>query len=319
MNFITYKYFIAISQADSLKQAADALMISPQALSEHIRKLETELGVELLTHTRPARLTACGERFLRYAETMQLERYKLEKELRELSDTHREIVLSVSAMDFPPFLTDVLAAFTAQNPKCMVTIMERTEPVSISSLKAYDLNISSASLSNGMTEIILQGESSQQKSTNILSANCMAVLAHRQLLRQAWGAQYEDNMLRMLQSPELTLFHNVPFIRYLNPVNDVVMDELFLSCGFVPPVVAKTESSEMCVALCTSGVGAILIPDGWAMRKLEHQINDETLALFRLNASFPMMDTILSYRQDKTLTEEEQILIEMLQNYVAKM
>lgn len=319
MNFTTYKYFIAIAQADSIKHAADSLMISPQALSEHMRKLEQELGVELFTHTRPARLSPCGERFLRYAETMVYERYQLEKELRELADKHREIVLSVPSSDFPPFVTDVIAAFTAQYPSCLVTVMERANPVSAASLSAYDLNISTESLSNNMTEIVIQGSDFQKKSTDALSANYLSVLVQRNLLQKIWSDKYKENLEHLLQESELSIFQDVPFIRFMNSSHDAIVDEILLEQNFLPHIAAKSSSAEVCLTLCASGVGAMVIPDGWAIRKIGAKIDSGELELFRLKTAHPLVNTIISYRQNKTLTEEEQTLIDMMRAYVARL
>ena len=43
------------------------------------------------------------------------------------------------------------------------------------------------------------------------------------------------------------------------------------------------------------------------------------LELFRLKTAHPLVNTIISYRQDKTLTEEEQTLIDMMRAYVARL
>ena len=45
MNFLNIKYFIAIAEEQNISAAARKLYVSQQSLSEHLKKLETEIGV----------------------------------------------------------------------------------------------------------------------------------------------------------------------------------------------------------------------------------------------------------------------------------
>lgn len=47
MNLQSMEYVIAISEEKSLSRAADRLLISQAALSQHLKKLETELDAKL--------------------------------------------------------------------------------------------------------------------------------------------------------------------------------------------------------------------------------------------------------------------------------
>ena len=317
MNFLSFKYYIAVANSESIKQAASTLMISPQSLSEHMRRLEQELGVELFTHSRPVRLSVCGERFLRYAEAMISERYQMEKELRELSDKHREIVLSISASDYPPFLPEVITAFSAQYPDCLLTIAERPEPVSASLLRSYDLNISAESLGGDMTEVLIHGSDVQRKSHDALNTNHLAVLVRRELLQRIWGNQFDHKIALLAEKPTLSVFGDIPFIRIMDQSLDAVTDELFRELNFFPEVVIKSVNSEMCRSLCMVGAGALVIPDGWALRKLGEHINGKELMLFRMKEFHPLMSTIVSYRAGKQLTPEETALIDMMKAFVS--
>ena len=56
--------FAHIIEAGSITAAADSLKISKSVVSQHLKSLETELGVPLLKRTtRRQTLTAAGERF----------------------------------------------------------------------------------------------------------------------------------------------------------------------------------------------------------------------------------------------------------------
>lgn len=317
MNDLSYKYFVAVANAESIKAAADALMLSPQALGEHMRKLEREVGAELFTHTRPVRLSPSGERFRRYAESMLFERHQLERDIRDISEKHREIVISVSATDFPPFLTDVIADFSARFPTCIVTVTKRSVPVNAAELRSFDFNFSADHLPGELTELLLQRPDFRSDTADILNTSNLSVLVHQKLLRRLWGQEYDERLENFQKAPLLTAFRDIPFIRCLDPDHDGISDRLFMESGFLPTVSAKSESMEICRDLCLSGVGALILSDGWAMRKLGPHINETEMMLFRLPSDYPQIRTILSYQKRKVLTLEEQAFITMIQEAVS--
>ena len=89
MVFRNYEYFVSIVEAGSLTKAAERLYVSQPSLSQYLKRLETNLGVELFDRsTSPLRLTYTGERYYQYV----LQLMKLDENVRrEFQDIQNQI------------------------------------------------------------------------------------------------------------------------------------------------------------------------------------------------------------------------------------
>ena len=83
MNLRDLDYLIALSEVGHFSRAAAVCQVSQPTLSAQIRKLEDELGTELIERgSRPILLTAVGEEVVAHAKTIQ-------REVQEISETAR--------------------------------------------------------------------------------------------------------------------------------------------------------------------------------------------------------------------------------------
>ncbi len=74
LDFRTLRYFVAVAEELHFTRAAERVYIAQPALSEQVRRLEGELGVQLLRRTtRKVELTAAGEEFLARARRILAE------------------------------------------------------------------------------------------------------------------------------------------------------------------------------------------------------------------------------------------------------
>ena len=64
MNLRSIEYFLVVAEELNVTRAAERLVISQQALSSHIRRLEDEYNVELFYRKPVFRLTPAGQQMV---------------------------------------------------------------------------------------------------------------------------------------------------------------------------------------------------------------------------------------------------------------
>ena len=104
--------FRAVIRAGSFEQAAQLLHLSPPAISQRVRALESTLGNALIVRSRPCRPTEIGQRLLQYLNRAALLEADLLADLAERSDAPLMVVAALNADSlgtwFFPALAEVL-------------------------------------------------------------------------------------------------------------------------------------------------------------------------------------------------------------------
>lgn len=118
MDLRQLRYFCAIAARRSFRAAGEDLRIAQPALSQQMRRLEDELGVELFDRsTRPVGLTDAGEHLLPRARQLLADLERATAEVREFSGEFRGRI-AVGAMQYLTNLElpGLLASFRERHP-----------------------------------------------------------------------------------------------------------------------------------------------------------------------------------------------------------
>ena len=120
------RYFLAAAESASVSGAAQALAISQSAVTEAIRDLEADLGVQLFErHPRGLDITPRGHQFLRHAQTILASvsdaRQAMVAEAKQLSG---KLNIGVTSLVAGYVISDVLARFRRANPGVEVAALE---------------------------------------------------------------------------------------------------------------------------------------------------------------------------------------------------
>ncbi len=135
------EYFRAVARELHFTRAAAALNIAQPALSQHIRKLERQLGLTLFERDRHGvELTPAGAALLDHAERILADIAAVDDELRDWAGGLRGVIRLGAARGVMTRLARVLAGFGAEYPAIDVHLREETTAEMVADLHAGRLD-----------------------------------------------------------------------------------------------------------------------------------------------------------------------------------
>jgi len=139
---------VAVAQHRSLTKAGEELYLSQSAVSQQIRRLEEELGIEVFRRTsRSVELTAEGLVILGYAERVLAEVDDMHSELEEISGLLSGQLRIGGVYPTGPYdIFGLLADFRAAHPGVAIHMVEATQDDVLAALRADELDCAFAAL-----------------------------------------------------------------------------------------------------------------------------------------------------------------------------
>lgn len=150
INIQQLKVFAEITRCNTLSEAADKLSLKQPTVSFHLRKLEDEVGEDLLRKKmNRIRLTEAGAALLPYARkitALMEEAETLMKEHRKLG--HRKLRIGASYTPATYFLPPLMGAFQVHYPNVLTLLTVKKADAILKLLREYEVDVVIVSLRN---------------------------------------------------------------------------------------------------------------------------------------------------------------------------
>jgi DNA-binding transcriptional LysR family regulator len=119
------QYFAAVARHRSFTRAAEALYVTQPALSQQVRRLEAELGLQLLRRTsQGVELTPAGADLLAHADKVIAEVEAARAEMDRHAGLSRGVARVAATAADAPRLPEALAAFHTEHPGIQVALRQ---------------------------------------------------------------------------------------------------------------------------------------------------------------------------------------------------
>lgn len=242
MNFRSCKYFLTVCEMGTINAAARKLYISPQSLSQHIRKLEEELDVQLFHRDTPLTLTEGGKLFRQAAQDILQRIDSLEEDLALLKGTAaRELTIGTLDYGIPDFMPPIIDLFLQQEQNVLLSTREISagEPV------PHDI------------PLLISAREVGGYKCEVLFSDALAVCVSDDLLKKSYGAQWQERKNRLSQG-DLSALESCPFVRHRNTPLEVLSQLAFSQNSFTPTYLPVMGTIHVLSRFCISGQAAMV-------------------------------------------------------------
>ena len=249
MNSKQIFYIRSIAREGSITAAAKTLYISQPSLSQTLRQVEAELGVQLFDReAQPMRPTYAGEKFLEYADTVIAANERLERQMQEIREEGGgRLRLGISVQRAMQILPEAIPWFVMQFPNVSIELTEAGSASLEELVLRGQVDLALAALES--TSVKLDYVLIEQETIGILAGNGSDLAS-----RFPDGTPLTLSDVRGDSFVSLRQGHSIR----------VVQDALFRKSGVEPPILLETDSLEVAKRVTLGSAACMLCSDIYA-------------------------------------------------------
>lgn len=302
MNLKQFRYVLVLSETSSFSRAAEELNISQPSLSQYIKNIEKEVGIDLFTRTGGnVRLTDAGRAYINAGRKILDIEHQMQNELSDISDEKTgSIIVGISPYRSVHLMPSVVRRFHAVQPGIKLILDERSgyELMDGANRGEYDVFITTPPIN--MRQFKYEHMMFEEL---VLAVPIGSDLCNR--LRSV--AQLTEG--RHFPAIDINIIDGEDFISLgdFMPIKNRT-DEICHNYGLTLNTTLEVRSNEALISAVTSGVGAAIVPDC-----LHHFDEDrKRIEFFSFKQEISKRELIIAYRKDQYLSQPIKDLINIM-------
>ncbi len=303
MNMKQLRYVLILANEGSFSRAADVLGISQPSLSQYIKKIEEQAGIQLFDRTGGnVRITEAGKVYIDIGrKILDLEK-QMENRFDDLSDFRSgSIVVGVSPYRCIHMMPEIAKRFREKYPGIYLVVEERIGDSLLEDAERglFDLCIANLPVDNSIFDfrVIQQEELLLAVNTDTPLYNKLQnSLTHRN------DREYPAVDLNQIRDEDFVMLSE----------NQVMQRHLVRICenaNITLRKVTECRTIETQFAMVRAGIGAAVVPSG-----ISEFSNAEKVAFFSFVQPIPYRDMAVVYRKEQYLSRPVKDLIDIMAN-----
>lgn len=247
MDSTSLYYFQELSKDLNMHRTAERIYVSQQTISNHILRLEKELGCPLFERRPSLVLTYAGQEMLRFVDEMILKQKNLKDTMMDISHEERgTICFGASMLRLNACLPEIMPAFKARYPNVSLKLQDRVERELESLVRAGDVDIG----------IIVQVTDDEGLLVDPLLADQVYVCVPDCLLRDTYGEKEAEQIrTRCAAGTDLRDLARLPFCMLENRLGREI-GKCFEDAGITPNVSMSSSFMQIAASVGFRGVAA---------------------------------------------------------------
>ena len=300
MNFSNIKYFLVAAEEMNITRAAERLHISQQALSNHVTKLEKELGTRLFERTPSLVLTYAGKCLVQSGSHILDSHNQFLAEIDDINGNCKgELTIGVTHTRGQALLPIILPPFIEMHPFIQVKIEEGN---------ATDLE---SSLHHGFIDLVLGFLPFRTENSVVteLSKEHLFLVVPKNIMEKLFGKKADEMRELFSKGTDIAPFQNEPFI--LLKKGDrirTILDNYFKKRKVTPNILLETQNIQTAFALCLEGLGICVYPEMFlrgthTLSSVSAMSGTHKADYFPLSGSSTIETLAIGYNKDRYLTK----------------
>lgn len=303
---LNQKYFLAVAEELNISKAARKLYITPQCLSNHVKRMEKTLGAILFQRKPHLALTPEGEAMVRALHQIQIVENSLVSEIQEIKSGVNGILRIGAATTRARYLIPMIfRQFNSEYPAVKISIFpgitEETERMVDTG--ALDMLIGlDRPMSSNIEKICLD----EEKVVLIISDN---------LLAQYFKDDFPECKKQFQCGVRLADFVGIPFLLNHETSSQSIALQQFLQVkGLKLNVVLQANDNNLHFAMCAMDYGAFICPETiLTMREILSSETKKPLNAFPITDFDPHNRIVLAYHKNTYMPKYARKFIEITQ------
>lgn len=300
MNMTSIKCFMKVAELRSFSRAADALYLSQQSVSLHIKRLEDTYSTKLFERKPSLKLTSAGKLLLEAAaDIVAREDELLASICLSREDFGGNIVIGIPPNRSAPFAIDFVPRIAGLYPKMTLSLREMPSSHLLQALQLNEVDLALVLVSN------VQNNPDPRFFVSVRLINeIMFLLVSDTLMREHFSDAYARLHDSFKNGVDVLAFANFPMI--LRPFTSATHAEIVehFAAHFVKPKIRiQSTSTSALLPLCASGFGVV-----FCASSVLRYLRKEYPSIFQRINIYPVVkgcnerQLLLVYHKKKSLT-----------------
>lgn len=308
MDSITLYYFTELAKDLNMHRTAERVFVSQQTISNHIQRLEAELGCTLFERKPSLMLTYAGQQVLMFAEDVVRGRRNLQDRLADIASEEKgSICFGSSRLRLDSCFPQILPQFWKQYPQVELKLRDDIERELEDLVRKGEVDLG----------VIVNVEDETDLVKEHLMDDQIYVCVPDRLLREARGGDADRIRERSITGVDLRDLEGIPFCMMENKLGRDVR-KCFDEAGLSPEIRLTAPYMQLTASIGFTGMAAFVSTQmGITARKAELPPD---LNIFPLHlGGEPVLHTIYLIRHRKRyLPVYTRYLVELTRRYFAE-
>lgn len=298
MNTKQLKYVLVLAHEGSFSRAADVLGISQPSLSQYIKKIEREVGLELFDRTNgDIRVTDAGRAYIDAGRKILELEHQMEVKFSDLAANKAgSLIVGASPYRTAAMMPEIAKRFQAVHPGMHLVVCEGTTAALVEGMEhgEYDLCLTLLPIDDR----VFAWEKVVEEELVLAVPAGMPPFSSNHVS----GRKYPVIDAAALNGQRMVMLTDTQFMQKQ-------LQNLAADYGLTLHTAAVVKSLEAQIEMVRAGVGMALVPAG-----IERFCTPEEVTFYSFAQELPKREVVVMWRKDRTLSKAAEELKSVIQS-----